>query len=36
MDWIDLAQWLAAALGTIVVMTAVVMGGMSWLLNHPD
>ena len=36
MDWIDLAQWLAAAVGLIVAVAAVLVGGMSWMLNHPD
>jgi len=33
---IDIAKLLAAALGAIVAVGAVVVGTLSWLLNHPD
>jgi hypothetical protein len=36
MDWLELVQWLVAGAGAILVMSALVIGGMSWLLNHPD
>jgi hypothetical protein len=36
MDWIELAQWVAAAVGLLMSLAAVFVGGMSWMLNHPD
>ena len=35
-SWIDIAQWLAAGIGTLAVIAALVVGTLSWLLNHPD
>jgi hypothetical protein len=34
--WIDIAKWLAAGIGSIVVLGALVVGTLSWFLNHPD
>ena len=34
--WIDIAKWLAAGIGMIVVLTALVVGTLTWFLNHPD
>jgi hypothetical protein len=34
--WIDIAKWLAAAIGSIVVLAALVVGTLAWFLNHPD
>ena len=36
MNWIDIAQWLVAAIGAIIVVGALIAGVMAWLLNHPD
>jgi hypothetical protein len=36
MDWIALAQWVAAALGAGLAVAALAVGAMSWMLNHPD
>jgi hypothetical protein len=34
--WIDIARWVVAAVGAIIVVGALAMGAMAWLLNHPD
>jgi len=34
--WIDIARGAAAIVGCLVVIAAIIMGGMVWLLNHPD
>lgn len=36
MDWMELAQWLVAAGGSIIVLVALVAGTLDLLLNHPD
>lgn len=35
MDWIDIAQWIMVGLGALVVVGALILGALSWLLNHP-
>jgi len=34
--WIAIAQWFVAVVGTLIVLGALLVGGMAWLLNHPD
>jgi hypothetical protein len=34
-EWPEFAQWLAIGLGIVFVVTAAVLGVLSWLLNHP-
>jgi hypothetical protein len=36
MDWIELLQWLVAAIGLVMAVAALFVGGMAWMLNHPD
>jgi hypothetical protein len=33
---IDIVKWLGAAVGAVVVLGTLVVGALSWLLNHPD
>jgi len=33
---IDLGQWIAIVLGGLALAAALVVGTLSWLLNHPD
>ena len=35
-SWIDITKWLAAGIGSIGVLAALVVGTLAWLLNHPD
>ncbi|GEM_PF-3839230 len=35
-SWIDIAKWLAAGIGSIVVLAALVVSTLAWFLNHPD
>jgi len=34
-SWIDIAQWLAAVVGTVAVFGGLVVGVLAWFLNHP-
>jgi hypothetical protein len=34
--WIDIARWLVAAVGTVIVVGALLAGTLAWFLNHPD
>ena len=34
--WVDIAKWLAVVIGAIIFVGALVVGGLAWLLNHPD
>ena len=34
--WIDIARWLVAAVGTVIVIGALLAGTLAWFLNHPD
>jgi hypothetical protein len=34
--WIDIAKWLAAGIGSIIVLAALGVGTLAWFLNHPD
>jgi hypothetical protein len=34
--WISIAQWVAAAAGVLLAVSAVALGAMAWMLNHPD
>jgi hypothetical protein len=36
MDWMELAQSLAAAAGTVLVVAALTLGTAALLLNHHD
>jgi hypothetical protein len=33
---IDVGQWVAIVVGGLLLAAALVVGTMSWLLNHPD
>jgi hypothetical protein len=33
--WIDIAQWIAAVIGVLLVIGVLSVGMLSWLLNHP-
>ena len=33
--WIDIAQWIAAVIGVLLVIGVLSLGMLSWLLNHP-
>jgi hypothetical protein len=35
-SWIDIVRWLAAIFGTLVVVGTLLVGALTWLLNHPD
>ena len=35
-NWIDIAQWVAAVIGCLIVVGALATGAMVWMLNHPD
>ena len=35
-SWLKIAQWVAAGVGTLAVVGALVVGALSWMLNHPD
>jgi hypothetical protein len=34
--WIDIAKWLAAAVGTVLVIGGLIVGVLAWFLNHVD
>lgn len=34
--WIEIAKWLAIAVGAVVAIGALIVGILSWFLNHPD
>jgi len=35
-QWIEIAKWLAAAVGFLIAIGSIVVGVFSWFLNHPD
>ena len=35
-SWIEVAMWLAIAVGAIAAIGALIVGILSWFLNHPD
>ena len=34
-SWIDIARWLAAGLGAMVLLGTLVVATLAWFLNHP-
>jgi hypothetical protein len=34
--WIDIAKWLAGAIGVVAVLGASMVAAMAWMLDHPD
>lgn len=35
-SWIEVAKWLAMAVGAVAAIGVLVVGILSWFLNHPD
>jgi hypothetical protein len=35
-SWIEIVKWLGVALGALAVIGALIVGILSWFLNHPD
>ena len=33
--WMDIAQWIAALIGVLLLIGVLSLGMLSWLLNHP-
>ena len=33
--WTSILEWTVATVGALAVVTALLIGALSWLLNHP-